>query len=192
MLKLLSAVTASASYSQKQQTACLSTTKEISVLQISECFRTLPRCHSTFPVTEIFCPMECIQCYKYKVHGQIIILTSLFNKERISHALNKKRACTAVPKPGLSLLPPAYSSLRRSLPWYSLLLPRQGLSLEWVCWLSHALAWAYNDLLGVRRAPMGFWDSTTVTSRTGTKANTCHQLPKWLQLFPKQMPPGFR
>lgn len=188
----LSAVTASASCSQKQQTACSPMTKEISVLQISVCFKTLPRCHSMFPVTEIFCPVECIWCYKYKVHGQIIILTFLFNKERISHALDKERDCTAVAKPGLSLLPPTYSSLRRSLPWYSMLLPREGLSLEWVCWLSHALARACNDLHGVRKAPMGFSGSTAVTSRRGTRANTCHQLPKWLQLFPKLMPPGFR
>ena len=186
----LSVVTAFVSCSQKHQTACLSMTTEISVLQISGCFKTLPRCHSMFPVTEMFCPMGWIWCYKYKVHGQIIILTFLFNKERISHILYEKRDCTVVPKPGLSLLPPAYSSLR-SLPCYSLPLPRQGLSLEWVCWLSHAHAWARNDLYGVRRAPMGFSGSTAVTSSRGTRANTCHQLPKWLQLFAKLMPPGF-
>lgn len=187
----LSIVTASASCSQKHQTACLSMTKEISVLQISGCFKTLPRCHSMFPVPEIFCPVERIWCYKYKVHGQIIKFTFLFNKERISHALDKKRGCTAVPKPGLSLLPPAYSSWRRSLPRYSLLFPRQGLTLEWDCWFSHALAWPCNDLPGVRRGPTGISGSTTVTSRRGTTANICHQLPKWLQLFPKLVPPGF-
>lgn len=112
----LSLVTASARCSQKQPTACSSMRKEISVLQISGCFKTLPTSHSTFPVNEIFCPMECIWCYNYKVHGQIVILAFLLNKGRISHALDKKRDCTAVPKTGLSFLPPAYSSLRRSLP----------------------------------------------------------------------------
>lgn len=95
-------------------------------------------------------------------------------------------------KSGLSLLPPTYRGLRRSLPWYSLLFPRQGLSLEWVCWLSHAHARACNDLHKVRRALMGFSGSTTMMSRRGTRANTCSQLPKWLKLFPKLMTPGFR
>lgn len=182
----LSVVTASASCSQKHQTVCLSVTKELSVLQISGCFKTLPRCHSMFPVTETFCPLGCIWCYKYKVHGQIIILIFLFNKERISHVPYKKRDCTVVPKPGLSLLPPAYSSWRMPLSQYLLLLPREGLTLEGsvgsvMLLLRHAitsmvqgeLPWAF---LAAPQWPPG----------------EEQELPEWLQLFPKLMPPGFR
>lgn len=42
-----------------------------------------------FPLTGIFCSMEYIQCYKYKV--QIVILTFWFKKEIICHTLEKKR-----------------------------------------------------------------------------------------------------
>jgi len=116
----------------------------------------------------------------------------LFYKEIISHVTYKKKDCTVVPKPELSLLPPAYSNLRTPLCRYVLLLPRQGLTLEWVCWLSHALALAYSNIHGVRRAPTGISGSTTVTSSRGTRANTCPQLSKRFQLFPKLMPPDFR
>lgn len=78
-----SVVTAFASCSQKHQTACLSVTKEISVLQTSGSFKTLPRCHSMFLVTKIFCSMGWIWCYKYKMYGQIIILTCSTRKESV-------------------------------------------------------------------------------------------------------------